>query len=181
MNVKKELLDTTPTNKIQSYVRDVFLSCGRVYSKHIEFVFGDIDNARIFSDLLASYDIFPKLNQDKYIKVFVRSRECICNLLALVGANKSLMDFNNQIAMRELRNDANRRANCDARNIERQVATAQKQLEIIRNLNFDTMDPKLKQVATIRLQYPNDSMEELAKKLNISKSGLAHRLRRLTT
>ena len=184
-SVKNELLETVPKDKVQQYVRDTFLATARSSIKigsgagyNIAFSFDDIDNARIFSDILAEYDILPRLDEKKII-VAIKDRESVCNLLALAGANNSLMDLNNEIAMRELRNTANRRVNCDTHNIGRTVTTASSQLEKIRSLNLDSLNEKLKAVAQARLDHPDASYEELSKILNLTKSGVVHRLRKL--
>ena len=198
-DVKNELLANQPKDNLQQYVRDIFLTkakssitIGSGAGYNIAFTFDNIDEARIFADILAVYEIFPKLHpastgslvnqsgkaNDKAL-VTIKDRESVCNLLALVSANKSLLNLNNEIAMRELRNTANRRANCDTHNIGRTVTTASGQLEKIRLLNLDNLNDKLKQVAQARLDHPDASYEELSKILNLTKSGVVHRLRKL--
>lgn len=182
-NVKNEILAHPPKNQIQRYAADVFLvsasgSIKRGYQ--VNFTFDNIDDARSFADILAAYDIFPKLSsRNGNTIVYIKSRECMCNLLALVGTNKSLMQLNNEIALRELRNDANRRTNCDTHNIEKAVSVANKQLEVIKTLNFNNLDEKLREIAKARLDYPDASYEELSKIIGLSKSGVVNRLRRL--
>jgi len=113
------------------------------------------------------------------IVVYIKSREDICNLLALIGASKALMDLNNEIALREVRGNANRRANCDSGNIAKQVATAREQVEVIKGLDLERLDSKLREVAVARVENPEASYEELAEGLKISKSCLVHRMRRV--
>ena len=130
--IKNEILEQkNQKNKVQQYVSDVFLTAANGSIKNgyqVDFLFDDIVSARAFSDMLAAYDILPKLTTrgDNFV-VYIKSKECVCNLLALIGANKSLMELSNEIALRELRNTANRRANCDTHNIGRQVGTASEQ------------------------------------------------------
>jgi len=180
--VKSEIIEKrSARNEAEQYVSDVFLTCARGSIKtgyQIDFAFDDIENARGFCDILGAYDVFPKLTQrGDSIIVYIKSREDICNLLALVGASKTLMDLNNEIALREVRGNANRRANCDSGNIAKQVATAREQVEHIKQL--DLLEQKLLAVATVRLENPEASYEELAEKLGISKSCLVHRLRKI--
>lgn len=147
---------------------------------HIDFTFDDLENARSFCDILGAYDILPKLtHRGDLIVVYIKSREDICNLLALIGASKALMDLNNEIALREVRGNANRRANCDSGNIAKQVATAREQVEVIKGLDLERLDSKLREVAVARVENPEASYEELAEGLKISKSCLVHRMRRV--
>lgn len=170
-------------NKVQQYVSDVFLTSANGSIKHgyqIDFTFDDLENAQAFCDILAAYDVFPKLTQRAdLIIVYIKSREDICNLLALVGASNALYELNNEIVLRDLRSSANRRANCDSGNIAKQVATAKEQIDAIQKLDLDKFDIKLRQVARARIDNPEASYEELADKLKISKSCLVHRLRKI--
>ena len=181
--IKDEILSLPQKNKIQQYAADVFLTAANGSIKkgyQVDFVFSDIDSARAFADILAAYDILPKLtNRNGMAVVYIKSKECVCNMLALIGANKSLMKLNNEIALRELRNSANRRANCDTHNIGRTVEAASEQLEKIKHIDIDILDDKLREVALARLQYPDASYDELARRLNLTKSGVVNRLRRL--
>jgi len=176
---------SSPLNEIQQYISDVFLTSANGSIKNgyvIDFAFDDSDNARNFCDILAAYDILPKLTQrGDSIIVYIKSREDICNLLALVDASKALYELNNEIVLRDLRSSANRRANCDSGNIAKQVATAREQVEAISKLDLTELDSKLRKVAEARLDNPNASYEELAEMLGVSKSCLVHRMRKLLT
>jgi len=147
---------------------------------HLEFVCGDINEARALCDELAAHDVFAKaITADKTTRVYIKDSESICNLLALVGANKPLLELHDKIAMRSVRNTSNRRANCDTGNINRQVTAAAKQIEAIKNL--ENIPPDLAQTARARLENPDATYEELAEILGITKSGVVHRLRKLTS
>ena len=183
--VKNEIVERNAKSEIQQYVSDVFLTSanGSIKSGYqIDFTFDDLENARSFCDILGAYDILPKLTQrGDLIIVYIKSREDICNLLALMGVSKALYELNNEIALRELRSSANRRANCDSGNIAKTVATAREQVEYIKRLNLQSLDPKLREVALARLANPEASYEELAENLGISKSCLVHRIRKIMT
>jgi len=184
-SVKSEILGRNAASELQQYVSDVFLTSANGSIKggyQIDFTFDDLGNAQAFCDIIAGFDIFPKLTQrGEQIIVYIKSREDICNLLALVGASKALMDLSNEIALREVRGNANRRANCDSGNIAKQVATAREQVEYIKKLDLGRLDLKLREVAKARLDNPQASYEELASILNISKSCLVHRMRKVMT
>lgn len=164
---------------------DIFLTAanGTIRKGYqIDFSFDSLENAQGFCDILAAYEILPKLTQrGSLIIVYIKSREDICNLLALVGASRSLMDLSNEIALREVRGNANRRANCDSGNIAKQVATAAEQIDHIKTIDMQTLDPKLREVAKARLDNPTATYEELAEILSLTKSGLVHRMKKIMT
>jgi hypothetical protein len=151
---------------------------------HIDFTFENQNNARELCSLLAEYDILPKLTQRGGTHViYIKSSDCICNLLALMGATTSLVTLSDEIAVRDIRNRANRRANCDTHNIEKQVAAAAAQVEFIRGLKqsgrLARLPEKLRAVAEARLSAPDATYEELAAAVGLSKSGLVNRLRKI--
>ena len=178
--------------ELAGFVSGVFLSCGggqiEVGDSHkagynIEFIFENVVNARVFCEVLSQFEIFPKMTlQQNAAVIRIQSADCICNFLALSGATKCLMEMNNEIALRELRNNANRRANCDAGNIEKQVDTAARQIAVISekivNGEIKKFSPKLQATALARINNPNATYEELAGILRITKSGVVNRLRK---
>ncbi len=88
-----------------------------------------------------------------------------------------------KIIMGIIRNNANRVANCDSGNINKQVKAASHQIAIIQQMQADgtlqTLSSKLQETATARVENPNATYEELARILNITKSGLVNRLRKI--
>ena len=84
---------------------------------------------------------------------------------------------------REISNNSNRQKNCDLGNLNRQVEAVSKQLDAIkkieRSIGLDALKPDLKEVAIFRKQNPESSLTELAEILNVSKSCLNHRLRKI--
>ena len=152
---------------------------------HLEFVFGDIEEGRALCEVLAIYDVFAKMIVRRSVwVVYIKNSDCICNLLALVGASKSLLKLHDEIALRDLRNVSNRRANCDTANISKQVTAASTQIEIIERLQqegkLELLDDRLRETARARIENPDATYEELAHLLKISKSGIVHRLKEIT-
>ena len=178
--------------ELSGFVAGVFLAVGggqielgenTKMGYNIDFTFENVANSRVFCELLSQFEILPKLTlQSGTAVVRVQSADCICNFLALVGAKNCLMEMNNQMALRELRNNANRRANCDTGNIEKQVETATRQIAVLRekiaNGEMARMSKKLQETAHARINNPDATYEELAALLCITKSGIVNRLRK---
>ena len=127
-------------SQLKEFVSGVFLTSaqssisikGEGSGYHIEFVFANMKNAQAFCEILASYEILPKLiNRKGNPVIYIKSSDCICNLLALIGATKSLLALSNEIATRSVRNSANRKANCDTYNIEKQIEAAKQQVAAV--------------------------------------------------
>ena len=88
-----------------------------------------------------------------------------------------------KIIMGIIRNHANRAANCDSGNIAKQVKAASQQIAIIKQMAADgtlqNLSPKLQETAAVRVANPNATYEELAHMLQITKSGVVNRLRKI--
>jgi cell division protein WhiA len=77
----------------------------------------------------------------------------------------------------------NRQLNCETANIEKTVGSAIKQVAAIerleRNGRLDDLSPALREIARARRAKPDLNLTELADHLQLSKSAVNHRLRRL--
>lgn len=116
--------------------------------------------------------------------IFKRSED-VEDILTIAGAVSSVMDLMQGKLMRELRGQVNRNSNCEIRNIGRAAVAAKVQVEaisIIRQTGrFTALPDELKETATLREDFPEIPLSELAAKHNppITKSGLNHRLKKL--
>lgn len=196
-SVKTEIESNEYRDETAATVANVFFynASGHINrGYHVEFSFDSLTAAQNFATVLASYDMFPKLLErkqgrkqnptgSKNFLVYLKSGECICNLLALIGAKNALMELHNHIALRDVVNNANRRANCDTANIAKTVTAATAQVEQIQKLldgnRATTLSPKLRETALARIQNSEMSYEELAAVLGITKSGLVNRIKKL--
>ena len=107
------------------------------------------------------------------------------DLLALVGANQSVLNLSNELVTRELRNKVNRQVNCINANINKTVEASLKQVEaintIISTVGLESLPEDLQEVAVLRLANPEESLEELLKlsTIKLTRSGLNHRFRKI--
>lgn len=85
-----------------------------------------------------------------------------------------------------MRNSVNRRVNCETANIGKTVNASTRQAEDILLLQekygFENLPDSLKEMAEIRLTYPDAPLRELGEYLDppVGKSGVNHRLRKLS-
>lgn len=114
---------------------------------------------------------------------YSKNGESIRSFFAWLGASRSLLKFEELRALREIKNDVRRRVNYEAANLGRTVKAASRHKEKIQQLmmrnRWKKLPSALKAAALGRLQYPELSLEELARKLDVTKSALNHRFRRL--
>ena len=97
-----------------------------------------------------------------------------------------LMNLENLRILKDMRNSINRRVNCEAANISKTVNAATKQIEDIlyvkEHYGFDKLSHQLREIAEVRLDYPDATLKELGEYLEpkVGKSGVNHRLRKLS-
>ncbi len=154
---------------------------------HLEFVCGDAQQATQLMDTLSVYHIHAKtVIRKKYQVVYIKESEEIVELLNVIGAHISLMNLENLRIFKDMRNSINRRVNCETANITKTVNAAAKQIADIQYIKehygFDNLKENLRQIAQLRLEYPDAALKELGEYLSptVGKSGVNHRLRKLS-
>ncbi len=163
---------------------DTYQSCGSGY--HMEFVSQSHSFLVDFSNILAEYNIIGKIFERKNSFVmYIKDVNTIQDMLALVGANQSVLSLSNEIVTRELRNKVNRQVNCINANINKTVEASLKQVNaintIINTIGLDSLSEDLQEVAVLRLANQEESLDELLKlsTIKLTRSGLNHRFRKL--
>ena len=126
-----------------------------------------------------------KLELDKKYSIYLKDGEEISLLIALMGANKSVLNFEDIRVQREMRGKVNRIVNCQTANLNKTINASVEQIEAIKKLQksneFNKLDENLKEIALLRIDYPDMSLVELGKKLKnpVGKSGVNYRLRKI--
>ena len=174
----------------RAYLRGVFLACGYVADPergyHLEMTIFSDRYAEEIRALLASLDLEAGSSVRGGLHVvYLKGSEAIFELLAMMGAHNSALRLQSVRVDRSIRNDVNRLVNCDTGNVSRIVESAMRQVEAIKliqkHIGLGKLKPALKEIAQLRLMYPESSLNELVELLDrkISKSGVEHRLRRI--
>ena len=102
-----------------------------------------------------------------------------------MGESDFYFSLMNGSVTREIRNGANRLANCEANNIAKAVAASDEQVRAILYLKehnlMGGLEPALAACARLRLENPDKSLSQLCaiSDARLSRAGLNHRLRRL--
>ena len=117
--------------------------------------------------------------------LYLKEGEEISKFLAFVGANSAVLKFEEIRVLRDMKNNINRKVNCETANLSKTINAAVKQIEAIKNLQrkgkFESLSDNLKEIAILRLENPDASLIELGQMLDnpIGKSGVNHRLKQL--
>lgn len=175
----------------RAFLRGAFLCVGSMSdpqkSYHLEFVCDREAKAVQIREAINSFDLDAKIvKRKKYFVVYLKEGAGIVDLLNVMGAHLSLMNLENLRIEKEMRNSINRQVNCETANIAKTVNAANKQIEDIQLLEksygFSNLPENLRQMAIVRLAYPESSLQELGGYLDppVGKSGVNHRLRKLS-
>ncbi|WP_317856344.1 DNA-binding protein WhiA [Chakrabartyella piscis] len=175
----------------RAYVRGAFLCAGSVNNPeknyHLEFVVSSEQLAEQLKDLINTFELDSKVvaRKDHFV-VYLKEGEQIVNLLNVMEAHVALMDLENVRIVKEVRNDVNRRVNCETANLNKIVHAAVKQEEdilLIQNtIGLEKLPPQLIEIAMLRLEYSDISLKELGALLQepVGKSGVNHRLKKIS-
>lgn len=174
----------------RAYLRGCFLASGSVSAPekfyHLEVTCNTEDKAEKVRALFRAFDIDAKIViRKKMYVVYIKEGAQIVDALAVMEANIALMELENIRILKEMRNSVNRKVNCEAANLNKTIMAAVKQTQDIeyieRTIGFGSLTPALRQMAEVRLEYPEASLTELGRMLTppVGKSGVNHRLRKL--
>ncbi|TYC48458.1 DNA-binding protein WhiA [Weissella muntiaci] len=194
-----ELLPTIPDSWLadegmaRSYLRGAFLAAGSVNNPetsryHLEIYSLYEEQAMQLENLINQFELNAKTVERRsgYI-VYLKEAEKIADMLNLIGATEAMLKFEDVRIVRDMRNSVNRLVNAEQANIEKTVTASQKQVDDIEFLDEEIglhkLPEKLREMAQVRLEHREEPLSELGKYIAsgaISKSGVNHRLRKLT-
>ena len=174
----------------QSYfLRGVFLAAGRVSDpvKQYSLEFSVGDRAGLLADFFVSLGLDPKISEKKNeTVVYFRNSSLLEDFFALANMNQTAFEVMNAKIEGELRNTANRIANCETNNIDRAISASMSQISLIEELIerglISLLPDELERTARFRMENKDMSLSQLAGAITppISKSGLSHRLKKIT-
>lgn len=186
-------LGTGITNRFaaQAYARGVFLACGGAYlpdenggGYHIEFLFFGGSAAEEFKKMLDMCGLnLSIVEKGNYCGVYAKSENTVSDALAFLGASDSVMLLADTSLKREINNSINRAKNCEMANMDKNQASVVRLLSAAQKLKesgeYEKLDEKLKTACEMRAKYKDDTLEKLAERMGISKSGLSHRFAKI--
>lgn len=182
LKVEKE----TKEENLKSIIRGAFMGAGSVNNPekeyHLEVDLGNEKNLEVIKKILQQLGIQVKVLG---AAIYIKEGESISRFLALIGANKAVMQFEDIRIQKEMRGKVNRLVNCETANLNKTINASIEQIAAIKRLQqtgeFQKLDDNLKEIAMLRLENPNMALVELGKLLKtpIGKSGVNYRLKKI--
>lgn len=186
---KFSFLDIIQNDEIfRGYLRGFFLSCGYIKDPKKEYSLDFfVDNKeladKIYNILLSKKKkIFKTIKKNK-ILVYLRNSEDIMDILVSMNALKYFFEYEEITIIKNLKNKTIREMNWEVANETKTLNTGNYQIKMIKyideKIGLNTLTDVLKEAAMLRLNNPEDSLQSLADMINISKSGIRNRFRRI--
>lgn len=173
-------------DNLKAIIRGAFMGSGSVNNPekeyHLEIDMNNQENQQKFLKILQELKIRVKTFQTS---IYIKEGEEISKFLALIGANKAVMQFEDIRIQKEMRGKVNRLVNCETANLNKTINASIQQIAAIRKLQetgkFNKLDNNLKEIAILRIENPDMPLIELGKMLKepIGKSGVNYRLKKI--
>ena len=172
----------------RAIVRGAFLGAGSINNPsrtyHLEINLSTKNNMEFLDEILKQCNIRCKKLENNN-SIYLKDGEEISAIIALFGASSSVLKFEDIRVQKEMNGKVNRIVNCKSANLNKTLNASVEQIDAIRRLQqsnkFNNLDDNLKEIALLRLEYPDMSLVELGKKLKepLGKSGVNYRLKRI--
>lgn len=185
----KSFINNTCCKK--SFIKGAFLGSGCVINPNVDYHFEITVKLKKAADqivaVLKEFNLNPKIikrNKNMYV-VYIKGAEDISILLAILGANRAMLKYENIRIEKSIKNEVNRAVNCETANLSKVVNASYKQIRaidlIVQKGMYDNLNASLKEVCKLRKENPIASLEDLSKMSStpISKSGVYHRLKKI--
>lgn len=175
---------------LRAIVRGMYLGSGSINNPenkyHLEITFSNSENLELGINILKKLGIRAKIMnvKNKYY-IYIKEGEEISKILAAIGANRAVMQFEDIRIQREMRGKVNRIVNCETANLNKTINASVEQIAAIQKLKekgmFNKLDDNLKEIAELRLENPETSLVDLGKLLKnpVGKSGVNYRLKKI--
>ncbi len=173
-----------------AFLRGAFFGGGTIVDPNknynMEFVTPSKRICDGFKKLLDSMNLgFRTVEKKSSFVLYSKNSDIICDALAHMGAFSSQMEVLNVKIEREVRNDITRTSNGETANMDKVITAAIRQIRAIEKIDekmgLDNLDEDLREVAILRRDNKDLSLDQLGKQLTppLSKSGVNHRLKKI--
>ncbi len=187
------LLPTNIENKccFGAFIRGAFLACGIITDPkkeyHLEFDVTFKSKSRDLIDSFKAFPVTPKPSDRNGVNIiYFKDSSQIEDILTVMGAQMSVMELIGEKILKDVRNNVNRKVNCDSANLRKTALASGNQIKAIEKLKsqgkFEDLPTDLKELAQLRIDNPEMTLNELGASLSkpLSRSGVNHKLKKLT-
>ncbi len=174
----------------RAFLRGAFLVCGSITDPekdyHIEF---SVPKLKLCDDLMQIIDDMglkaKKIIRNNSYVIYSKEAETIEDFIGTMGANNAFMQIMQTRAIKNIKNQINRRANFESANMSRSIEAGLKQVALIeavlKKISLNDMTADLSELCKLRLENPDTSLDELGKLVNppLSRSAVSRRFKKL--
>ena len=175
---------------IASFLRGAFLMAGTVAGpdkkSHLELKTARQSLAGEETSLLLDLGLSPKqMRRASAHILYFKDGTSVEDFLTRIGAPRAAMELMEAKVEKNIRNTINRQVNCETANLVKAADASARQIAAIRAVldahGEEGFPENLRETVRLRLEYPTDSLAELAQRFEppISKPGLSHRLKKI--
>ena len=188
--LKENYINGIKEEFLRAIVRGVFMGSGSINDPnkkyHLEISFNIEENLNGVISILKILGInTKKMIIENKKSLYIKEGEEISKFLALIGAAKAVMKFEEIRIRKEMRGKVNRIVNCETANLNKTINASIEQIAAIKKLKengkFNNLSDNLKEIANLRLENPDMALSDLGKKLDkpLGKSGVNYRLKKI--
>ncbi|HOA91632.1 MAG: DNA-binding protein WhiA [Bacillota bacterium] len=172
----------------RSYLRGLFLGSGSVQNPektyHLEIRIAEKRFAERLKEFLDGTDLkFGVVERRNEFVLYIKDSDSVATFLTMVGAHSSLLHLENIRIIKDMKNNINRMVNCEDANIEKTITASVKQVQAIDLLEergmLKTLPKSFQEVARVRKENFDASYTKIAEILEISKSAVSYRLKKI--
>ncbi len=173
----------------EAFIRGLYIGCARITDPskgyHLELAVRERYFEAVRSLLGATLREPKVITRRSEKALYYKSSATAEEFLTYIGAGKYALWLMEEKIIKDMHNEANRKANCEIANLDKAATAAAAQLAAVKKLQKSCMlkelPPVLYETAMLRLEFEELSLEELRMKFDppISKSGLSHRFERI--
>jgi len=173
----------------RAYLRGDLLGGGSVSgppSPHLEMRSTGVTGAEFLVNLARRDGLRLRvLDRGRHAVAYAKGAAAIGDVLAAAGAGDAVLSLVERSVVGSTRSRANRLANADHANLVRSGRAAHAQLQAVRRLQrgrrLEELDPRLREIAELRLKHPALSLRELGAKCDppVTKAAAHRRLQSL--
>ena len=174
----------------RAFLRGAFLVCGSVTDPekdyHIEL---SATKAKLCDDLLQIIDDIglkaKKIIRNNSYVIYSKDAESVEDFIGTMGANNAFLTVMQTRAMKNIKNQINRRSNFESANMSRSIEAGLKQVavieEVLNKISLDDMTEDLAALCKLRLENPELSLDEIGKMMvpELSRSAVSRRFKKL--
>ncbi len=177
-------------NKVREYIKFNFILYGSISNPtdyyHLELKMVDDVNCYYFVNFTRKFELnFKYIKRTNGHYIYIKEADKVADFLRIIESSEGLLEFENLRVFKEVRNDINRKQNCEIANLNKVISTAIKQEKAINYINetvgLDYLSDELKEIYIIRLETENLTLQEIGELTNpkIKKSKVNYRFKKI--